>query len=56
MDMTIARSLVKSVDFIGRPRYMGDRLFIAVPKDFEKDFKSIIGKWIKFHGEEILEK
>lgn len=54
--MSTLQKLVKSVDFIGRPRYMGDRIFIAVPKEFEKDFRTLVGKYMKFHGEEILGK
>lgn len=50
------QKLVKTVDFVSRPRYMGNKLIITVPKDFEKDFKNLIGKYMKFHGEEILGK
>ncbi|HZI70499.1 MAG TPA: hypothetical protein VFD60_04975 [Nitrososphaeraceae archaeon] len=55
--MNIPRYLMaRSVDFIGKPSKMGNKLIIIVPADFHKDFEKLHGKFMKFHGEEILDK
>lgn len=47
---------VAKVDFVGKPSRMGKKIIIIVPQDFHKEFEKVIGKFMKFHGEEIIEK
>jgi hypothetical protein len=44
------------VDFIGKPSKMGKKLIIIVPSEFHIGFENILSKFLKFHGEEILDK
>jgi hypothetical protein len=44
------------VDFIGKPSKMGKKLIIIVPSEFHIEFENMLGKFLKFHGEEILDK
>jgi hypothetical protein len=48
--------MVKSVDFIGKPSKMGNKVIIIIPSEFHKEFEKLQGRFMKFHGEEILEK
>jgi hypothetical protein len=42
------------VDFVGKPSKMGKKLIIIVPSEFHDQFEKMLGKFLKFHGEEIL--
>jgi hypothetical protein len=47
----------KSIEFVAKPSKMGDRIAIFVPVQFYKEFmeKKLLNKFMKFHGEEILD-
>jgi hypothetical protein len=42
------------VDFVGKPSMMGKKLIIIVPMEYHSQFEKIMGKFVKFHGEEII--
>jgi len=48
---------VKSIDFVAKPSKMGNRIAILIPVQFHKEFmeKKLMNKFMKFHGEEILD-
>ena len=48
---------IKSVDFVAKPSKMGNRIAILIPVQFHTEFleKKLLNKYMKFHGEEILE-
>lgn len=48
---------VKSIDFVAKPSKMGNRIAILIPVQFHKEFmeKKLLNKFMKFHGEEILD-
>lgn len=47
----------KSIQFVAKPSTMGKRIVIFVPAQFYKEFneKMLLNKFMKFHGEEILD-
>jgi len=45
----------KAIDFYGRPSRMSNKMIIIIPKEFHKDFEKVLGKLMKFHGEEIMD-
>jgi hypothetical protein len=34
---------------------MSNKMIIIIPKEFHKDFEKVLGKLMKFHGEEIMD-
>lgn len=48
---------LKSIDFVAKPSKMGNRIAILIPVQFHKEFleKKLLNKYMKFHGDEILE-
>lgn len=45
------------VEFVGKPTKMGKKIIIIVPNDFHDQFNAkIMGKFMKFQGETIIEK
>jgi hypothetical protein len=47
---------IMDVDFVAKPTRMGKKLIIIVPRDFHQEFENVVGKYMKFHGEEIIVK
>jgi hypothetical protein len=47
----------KSIEFVAKPSKMGERIVIFIPVQFHKEFmeKKLLNKFMKFHGEEILD-
>src|SRR5215208_7856147 len=45
----------KAIDFYGRPSRMSNKMIIIIPKEFHKDFEKMLGKLMKFHGEEFMD-
>ena len=45
----------KTVVFYGKPSRMSDKIIIIVPKEFHKDFEKLLGKLMKFRGEEVMD-
>jgi hypothetical protein len=45
----------KAIDFYGKPSRMSNKMIIIIPKEFHKDFEKMLGKLMKFHGEEVMD-
>jgi hypothetical protein len=45
----------KAIDFYGRPSRMSNKMIIIIPKEFHKDFEKVLGKLMKFRGEEVMD-
>ena len=46
---------VKAIDFYGKPSRMSNKMIISIPKEFHRDFEKMLGKLMKFHGEEVMD-
>jgi hypothetical protein len=44
-----------AIDFYGKPSRMSNKMIIIIPKEFHKDFEKMLGKLMKFHGEEVMD-
>jgi hypothetical protein len=45
----------RAVDFYGKPSRMSNKIIVIIPKEFHKDFEKVLGKLMKFHGEEVMD-
>jgi hypothetical protein len=45
----------KTVAFYGKPSKMSDKIIVIIPKEFHKDFEKLLGKLMKFRGEEVMD-
>jgi hypothetical protein len=45
----------KAIDFYGKPSRMSNKMIIIISKEFHKDFEKMLGKLLKFHGEEVMD-
>ena len=43
-------------DFIAKPSTMEKKLVIIVPSDYRKDLQKVMGRRLKFHWEDVLDK
>ena len=44
----------KTIEFYGKASRMSNKIIIIVPKEFHKDFEKVLGKLMKFKGEEVM--
>jgi hypothetical protein len=48
--------MAKQGDFVGKASTMGKKLIIIVPSQYHNELQKVLGKHLKFHWEEIIEK